>query len=115
MKTTYSLLLATSLLFTFTACDKTDVAKGTPSCIRQRINKVEEESPCKEGASVREYFFQGKTVYLFIPGSCIADASSEVLDEDCNTVGYLGGLWGNTQVNGLDFSTAEFKRTIWEQ
>ncbi|UOQ76403.1 hypothetical protein MUN84_17870 [Hymenobacter sp. 5516J-16] len=113
MKKTFYLLLAPALLCT--ACDETDIEKGTPSCIRQKTINLERESPCEEGAYVKEYLFQGKTVFVFEPGNCIADGSAEVVDEGCNRLGYLGGFIGNTRINGQDFSTAEFKRTIWEK
>ncbi|GAB3226992.1 hypothetical protein GCM10027346_09850 [Hymenobacter seoulensis] len=113
MKTSFYSFLAAALLLT--ACDETDISKNTPSCIRQKTINLERDTPCEEGASVKEYIFQGKSVYVFNPGSCIADASFEVADEQCNTLGYLGGFSGGSTINGEPFSKAEFKRTIWEQ
>ncbi|RPD45313.1 hypothetical protein DNI29_18170 [Hymenobacter sediminis] len=112
-KALYPMLAADLFL---SACDETDIAKGTPSCIRQSVINLERESVCDDGVSVNEYFFQGKTVYVFNPGNCIADGSSEVLDADCNRLGFLGGFGGNTVNDGqVFFSTAEFRRTIWEK
>ena len=108
----YSFLAATLLL---TACDEADIAKSTPSCIRQKAINLERETVCEEGAYVKEYSFQGKLVYVFNPGNCIADASFEVADEQCNTLGYLGGFSGGYDINGEPFANAQFKRTIWEQ
>ncbi|WP_139923771.1 hypothetical protein [Hymenobacter sp. DG01] len=111
-KALYPMLAAALFL---SACDEADIEKGTPSCIRQKTINLERDTPCDEGAYVKEYFFQGKTVYMFDSGNCIADGSAEVTDADCNTLGYLGGFGGNGKINGEDFRSAEYKRTIWEQ
>lgn len=110
-KTLYFLSIAALAL---SACDKPDIASNTSKCIEQKIEAFEKASACKEGASVAEYFFQEKLVYVFNPGGCIADGSSQVMDADCNSLGYLGGFGGNTNVFGASFAKAEFKRTVWE-
>lgn len=58
---------------------------------------------------------QGKTVYVFDPGNCGADMTSEVIDSDCNSLGFLGGISGNFEINGGDFSDAIFQITTWEK
>ncbi|MBK6521218.1 MAG: hypothetical protein IPG08_02190 [Sphingobacteriaceae bacterium] len=68
---------------------------------------------CTSGANIEEYTFQGKTVYLYEPGNCGADMTSEVTNEKCETLGYLGGITGNNKINGEDFSKAKFKKTVW--
>ena len=66
------------------------------------------------GANVKQYEFQAKRVYVFDPGSCGADMTSEVFDENCNSIGFLGGITGNTKINGEDFNSAKYKSTIWQ-
>lgn len=95
------------------ACNKDDIAKGTPKCIKNDIKDFE-KSACDKGANVKKYIYQSKDVYVFYPGTCGADMTSEVLDEDCNSLGYLGGLTGNTTINGGDFGNATYKETVWE-
>jgi hypothetical protein len=41
--------------------------------------------------------------------------TSEVLDENCNSLGFLGGIAGNTKINGEDFNNAKLKRTVWSK
>jgi hypothetical protein len=41
--------------------------------------------------------------------------TSSVIDSDCNTLGYLGGLMGNKTINGENFRNADFKETVWEK
>ncbi|MFN0275287.1 MAG: DUF6970 domain-containing protein [Chitinophagales bacterium] len=87
--------------------------KGTPTCIRNKINK-EKSSYCNE-ADVKQYVFNGRDVYVFNIQSCFADGGSEVLDQDCNDVCFLGGFGGFTDCEGVNFENdAEFVQTIWE-
>lgn len=54
------------------------------------------------------------TVYVFnIGNTCGADMSSDVIDAECNNLGYLGGFDGNWEINGEDFSNAIFVKTVW--
>lgn len=102
------------LIATLTGCTKLDIESGTPKCIVKEIKRFNKKSAC-EHANVKEYSFQGKTVYLFEPGACGADLTSDVFRSDCQKIGYIGGLAGNGQVNGGDFYTATFLRTVWEK
>ena len=81
------------------------------------INKVDDfkKTNCEKGVSVKEYLFQSKTVFVFDQGKCGADMTSEVIDEDCNSIGYLGGFAGNSKINGEEFSKATFVKTVWER
>ena len=47
--------------------------------------------------------FQNKLVYVFNPGYCGADLTTEVIDENCAAVGFLGGITGNDSINGVNF------------
>jgi len=66
------------------------------------------------GASVKEYGFQGKSVYVFDNGSMIVDGAALVYNANCDYLGALGGIGGLTKINGVDFySNASYKRTLW--
>jgi len=86
---------------------KLDIEPGTPGCVEKKIKKFNRQEACGS-AKVTEYWFQNKTVFVFDPGLCGADMTSEVIDADCNTMGYLGGFAGNTKINGEEFSHAVF-------
>jgi len=118
MKNLYSLSIIILMFFglsvSFLSCEKSDIAKGTPECIVEKI-AVFEPNACEDG-KVDKYTFQCQTVYVFDPGiECGADLSSEVVLEDCTNIGYLGGISGNTIINGENFSSAEFEKNIWEK
>ena len=98
-----------------TSCNKAKVAKGTPDCVKDKITAFDEEITCEDGVKVDKYIFQDEEVYVFDPGNCGADMSSEVIDSDCNTLGYLGGITGNSTINGENFGNAQFQETIWEK
>ena len=92
-----------------------DIEPGTPGCIRAKIKEFSSTNiPCETGKEVKKYDFQDMTVYVFEPGTCGSDMTSDVLDSDCNNLGFLGGIAGNTQINGEDFSSATFIETVWE-
>ena len=112
-----AILFSLSILFVAffnTSCSKLDIKKGTPSCVKNKIQDFN-STACEEGANVKSYEFQAMTVFVFDPGTCGADMTSEVIDEECNTLGYLGGIMGNSTINGESFESAEFKCVIWEK
>ncbi len=96
------------------SCKKFDIADGTPRCIKQKIRDYEKDASCSD-AHVDEYEFQSETVYVFSPGSCGADMAAPVYDSKCNNKGQLGGFAGNTMIDGQEFSTAKFIKTVWEK
>ncbi|WP_303310805.1 hypothetical protein [Hymenobacter sp. BT730] len=100
--------------FVFTACEKVDIVKDAPKCMKQKAVDLA-QSPCESDVNIKEYLFQNKLVYVLNTGNCIADASAEVIDANCNSLGFLGGFGGSTKINGEDFSKAEYKRTVWEK
>ncbi|PCJ28860.1 MAG: hypothetical protein COA97_00550 [Flavobacteriales bacterium] len=106
------------LVFTFigfSSCQKLEIEKDTPKCIENLINDFDKEQTCESGVSVKKYTFQEKTVYVFDPGTCGADMTSTVIDFDCNSLGFLGGISGNTEINGENFSNATFESTTWKR
>jgi hypothetical protein len=113
MKTLIKILIPAMLIITFyTACSKYDIASGTPACIEKKIKDFDKNSVCND-PNVKKYLFQSLNVYVFNQGTCGADLTSEVIDEDCNSLGFLGGIAGNTVINGDDFSTALFLEDVW--
>lgn len=108
------LVIFFTAIILFISCDSIDIACGTPKCVKTKIKDFNNSDVCSD-ANVKEYTFQEKTVFVFDPGTCGADMTAEVIDETCNTLGYLGGFSGNTKINEEDFSTALYIKTIWEK
>lgn len=100
--------------FVFISCNKLDIEKDTPKCVENKIIDFNKYSTC-DNANVKEYIFQGNTVYTFEPGTCGADMTAEVISSDCNSLGFLGGIIGNTKINGEEFTNAIFIKTTWEK
>ena len=96
------------------SCNKLDIEKGTPKCIQNKIKDFNKSSSCNN-AHVDEYAFQGNTVYTFDPGTCGADMSTDVFNSSCHYLGFLGGISGNTKINGEEFSNATFIKTVWNK
>ena len=96
------------------SCNKLNLQILTPKCVVNKIKEFNTPFTCNN-AKVDEYCFQRSIVYAFDPGSCAADMTTEVVNTDCNNLGYLGGFAGNSKINGVDFSTAIFIKTIWKK
>ncbi len=111
MKKLSIVLLIASIII---SCNKLDIENGTPKCVELKIKDLNKFSTCND-AKVDEYTFQGNTVYTLDPGNCGADMATEVINSDCISLGYLGGIDGNSKINGEEFSTATFIKTIWEK
>ena len=99
----------------FFSCQKLEIEEGTPECVENLIKDFDKEQSCDQGVKVEKYSFQGKMVYVFNPGTCGADMTSRVVDSECNTLGLLGGVSGNTKINGENFSNAAFESIVWER
>lgn len=111
-KPLYSILiiLATTSLV---SCSKYDIEKDTPSCIKSKIKQFDKEIECDNGVKVSKYTFQGTNVYVFNPGTCGADMTSEVVNSSCESQGHLGGFAGNVIINGETFNNAVFVGDVW--
>jgi hypothetical protein len=100
------------------SCHNPGIAKGIPKCIYKEIDAGSQNADWMIG-SVKEYEFQGKTVYAFEPDNGrIADGATTIKDGACNTLCNVGGFAGprNNQCMGGNFFTdAVYKRTIWEK
>jgi hypothetical protein len=100
-------------LFAVLSCNKNN-SYTPPPCISAQIEAFKTNT-CEHGASVNEYNFQNRSVFAFTMGNCGGDMSTPVFDSECNILGYLGGISGNTKINGVEFSTAVYIRTLWSK
>lgn len=98
------------------SCNGIDLPDDSPACLHETIKDFKKSKPC-EGASADEYIFQNMTVYVMdIGNACCCDRGSGVYDRNCNILGSLGGISGNQEINGVNFSdNAEYVRTLWEK
>lgn len=86
---------------------------GLPPCLQQSIAAWQAEGHC-EDPWAEEYLFQGKKVYVLRHGTCGADMTDNVLDENCKLLGRLGGFVGNMTINGAPFSNAQHRKVLWK-
>ena len=107
-----ALLLA--LLFTISSCESDFFDEPDP-CLQEEVDNFKQSDFCDD-SKVEAYFFDSETVYVFSMGSCIADGGAFVKDHKCESIGFLGGIAGNTEIDGKDFyDHAEFIRVVWEK
>ena len=85
------------------------------NCLKDKIETFSKEQTCQNDVNIKAYTFQGDTVLVFNPGNCGADMASEVLNFNCERLGLLGGITGNTIISDEDFSNAVLQETIWEK
>jgi hypothetical protein len=109
-KITGFIVLVSSLLLLAFQCDKGDDLVA--SCVQDKIAAFSTEA-CPSGATIKSYYFQSNTVYVFDFGPCGADMALPVLNNNCDTLGFLGGISGNTMINNQEFSTAEYVGLVW--
>ncbi len=96
------------------ACQKDNL--DLSDCLEEQINEFRNgDHACADGANVKEYLFMDEKVYVFDPGTCGADMFSDVIDEDCNMLGHLGGIAGLVEINGTSFNEAIFIKIVWER
>lgn len=107
--------LATVLFcISFAACNrKAAPVSGISSCLQKSIAEWQAQGHCKH-PFVEEYSFQDRKVFVLRHGTCGADMTDDVLDENCRLLGRLGGITGNTKINGEDFSAALGGKVIWK-
>ena len=107
MRFSFIILFAVSII-SFSSCTKAEL----PQCLEELLTLI--DLTCAD-SKIDAYKFQGKTVYVldFQPSTCFFDGQSEVVDEDCNSLGFLGGLIGNTTINDEEFSEAKFLDQVW--
>ncbi|MCY7420977.1 MAG: hypothetical protein LH478_04450 [Chitinophagaceae bacterium] len=116
MKLVIYLLLAAPLLMT--ACKKSNIANGTPACIKNNIEANKNKTDWYVG-SVEEYKYQGKLVYAFNPeNKVIADGATSILTSECTPLCQVGGFGGPAinLCNGENFfQKAVLVRKIWNK
>ena len=94
------------------SCKETQVPED---CIDNTILNFQQEAYCSTGSSVKDYLFQGETVFVLEEGNCGADFQHAVLNRNCEIIGCLGGITGNSEINGENFGNAQFVATLWTQ
>ena len=78
-------------------------SEGEPPCIAERIDNFKNnQSDCRE-ATIAKYEFMGSEVYTFTDGQCISDDGTNIIDSECNSVCFLGGIAGFTLCQDKDF------------
>jgi len=104
-----------SIILLSLSCEKTEV--DVPNCIHDKIESYSKNPTlCDSGATVEEYLFQSELVYVFNPGTCGADMGADVFTESCENIGFLGGIAGNTIIQGVQFyEESVFQRVVWEK
>jgi len=108
-------LFMVALILSFYSCKKEEEdTPAVPACMESAIVQFDLTKACRYSAKVERYTFQRKTVFALAPGTCIADQTTDIIDIDCNTIGSLGGIAGNTIINGEEFSNAILIETLWE-
>jgi hypothetical protein len=94
-------------------CERNDY--DAPGCIADKIREFRKNPVCDSGASVSLYLLNGENVYVFSDGTCGADMGASVYSEECNSLGFLGGISGNTIIQGVKFyDEADFIKWIWK-
>lgn len=111
--------MLTGLIF-FSACNRCKFpvepeGQCGNTCIMNKIGAFSQSANiCNGSATVKQYTFQSENVYVFDQGTCGADFTQSVLNENCDTLGYLGGIAGNAQINGQNFyDNATYVSTVW--
>ena len=101
------------LLFSTQQCSK----KKSPDmsvCVQKKINEIKKEPRWNPPATVNEFLYNGKTVYLFSSDCC--DQYNMVYDSQCNYVcAPSGGITGKGDSKCEDFNTtAKHIRLVWK-
>ena len=107
-------LIVITLFISFAAICGCKKESAISDCLQSKIEAFKKSS-CEHGASVKEYKFQGEVVYTFDMGWCGADLPTGIINRECNPIGGIGGITGNLNVNGVNFSSATYIRTIWSR
>lgn len=74
-----------------------------PACISELITNFQSNQSGCTGATIIKYEFQGSEVYGFTDGSCLNDGGTQIWDEVCEPICFLGGIAGFTMCGDVDF------------
>lgn len=93
---------------------RTAAAPSIPVCIQEKIEAIKKQPRWNPPASVEEYNYNGRKVFLFSSPCC--DQYNEAYDENCR---YLcapsGGYTGKGDQKCADFKTvAKFVKLLWK-
>jgi hypothetical protein len=96
------------------ACSKKNAGSDASSCIQQKIDDIKKQPRWNPPATVNEYMYNGKTVYLFSSDCC--DQYNMIYDNLCNYVcAPSGGITGKGDGKCEDFNTsAKHIRLVWK-
>ena len=110
-------ILLTAMLFCSvlvgTQCNKNS-DESIPPCIQQKIEEIKAEPKWNPVATVTEYVYQGRTVYLFSSNCC--DQYYMLYDGTCTYIcAPSGGIAGSGDGNCPDFrSSARYVKLTWK-
>jgi len=107
-------LIASVLILTATVCSKKNTEAGWSSCIQQKIDSIKKQPRWNPPATVNEYIYKGKTVYLFSSNCC--DQYNIVYNNQCNYIcAPSGGYTGKGDFKCEDFNaSAMHVRLVWK-
>lgn len=109
------LLLATASILSIAQqkCNKQKAAL-IPACIQARIDSIKQEPKWNPPATVTEYRYNDKRVFLFSSNCC--DRYNEVVDEACNYIcAPSGGYTGKGDNKCADFTEkAQLVKEVWK-
>ncbi len=97
------LLTLTLFSLLFIACGD-DEPTVLPTCIDEELELFRTEA-CP-GGDLTIWRFQGRDVYCFRVGDCVAGSGAEIYDADCNLLCILGGPSLNDDCGGDSWSAS---------
>ena len=106
-------ILIIPVILSGTRCSKNRI-NNIPACIQQKINTIKAQPKWNQPATVTEYLYKDKKVYLFTSNCC--DQYIELYDSDCNYIcAPSGGIAGHGDGKCADFYTAAtLLREVWK-
>ena len=107
------LFFALALLIIANGCTR-KLYNKVPDCIQKKIAALQLEPKANPPASVEEYEYNGKKVFLFSSKCC--DQYAELYDTNCNFIcAPSGGITGKGDCKCTDFTAnAKFIKLVWK-
>jgi hypothetical protein len=102
-----------SLVLSGSQCTKNKIA-DIPTCVQKKINDIKAQPKWNPPATVTEYLYNGKTVFLFTSDCC--DQYNVLYDNNCNYIcAPSGGFTGQGDGKCKYFyTTATLVREVWK-
>lgn len=109
----YMIICMSAFSILLVSCHKKP-SLSIPSCIMEKIETIKNQPKWNPPATVEEYMYKGKTIYLFSSPCC--DRYNEAFDQNCNYVcSPSGGYTGKGDRKCEDFKdAAQFVKVIWK-